>query len=363
MGKFKNIPNQSILVLCMDVSGLPVTGDAANISCKVSKNGGTITPLSDTVPTEMQQGYYRFTLTQAETNANELHFIPRYDGGATRIVQLAEPANGSTTFELSAIAILSGEIAGLNDPTAASIADAVWDENITSHTSTNSAGEYVVSNLAKSVYISGNLGGSSDVTDILAKVNYVSGNILSATEVENAVWDADITTHTSSDSAGEYLGVNIPGLLSSISSTQTTIISDIGDNSTDLSTINSKINTVDSIVDNILLKTLYISGEMVLDDNFVDDIWGADLTAYLTPGQAGKALFDVESAVDTEIADIVARTLYISGNLGTGGGGGPDASQIADAVWTEIITTHETTDGSAAQSMENIRRFIINMER
>jgi len=57
-------------------TGLPVTGGAAQLSCKVSKNSGTATALADTSATEVEDGYYLFDLTQAETNGDTLDFYP-----------------------------------------------------------------------------------------------------------------------------------------------------------------------------------------------------------------------------------------------------------------------------------------------
>lgn len=54
-----------------------VTGDAANITCKVEQDDdGIRTAVGDTNPTELEGGRYRFTLTQAEVNGDKLSFYP-----------------------------------------------------------------------------------------------------------------------------------------------------------------------------------------------------------------------------------------------------------------------------------------------
>jgi len=76
---FKNTASQKIAVFAFDATtGLPKSGDAANITAYVSKDWGTVTVLGDTSATEMDatnaKGWYLFDLTQAETNADALLF-------------------------------------------------------------------------------------------------------------------------------------------------------------------------------------------------------------------------------------------------------------------------------------------------
>lgn len=72
----KNVAGQTWLAFAFNrASGNPVTGDAANITALISKDHGTATALATPSPTEIAAGYYRFTLTQAETNADALDLI------------------------------------------------------------------------------------------------------------------------------------------------------------------------------------------------------------------------------------------------------------------------------------------------
>lgn len=70
---FKNVANQKIEMFVFDsATGLPKTGDAANLTAYVSKDYGTVTVLGDTSATEKDatnaKGWYMFDLTQTETN-------------------------------------------------------------------------------------------------------------------------------------------------------------------------------------------------------------------------------------------------------------------------------------------------------
>ncbi len=79
---FKNTASQKLAIFAFDATtGLPKTGDAANITAYVSKDWGSVTVLGDTSATEMDatnaKGMYLFDLTQAETNADTLIFTAK----------------------------------------------------------------------------------------------------------------------------------------------------------------------------------------------------------------------------------------------------------------------------------------------
>lgn len=76
---FKNVASQKVEVFCFDYStGAPKTGDAANLTLYVSKDGGTVTALTDTSATELSStnapGWYSFDVSQTESNADVLLF-------------------------------------------------------------------------------------------------------------------------------------------------------------------------------------------------------------------------------------------------------------------------------------------------
>lgn len=71
----KNTSGQKLMVYAWDsTTGLPKTGDAANLTAYRALDWGTVTVLTDTSATEMDatnaKGFYLFDLAQAETNAN-----------------------------------------------------------------------------------------------------------------------------------------------------------------------------------------------------------------------------------------------------------------------------------------------------
>ena len=73
----KNVAGQKWRVFAFNITtGAAVTGDAANITAKISKDGGGSVATNDVNPTEDEEGYYDFDLTQAESNADDFGLIP-----------------------------------------------------------------------------------------------------------------------------------------------------------------------------------------------------------------------------------------------------------------------------------------------
>ena len=77
MSYLKNTAGQKVNFLAINAAtGLPVTGDAANITAKISLDSGAAASVADTNPTELDAtnfpGVYVFDLTQGETNADVL---------------------------------------------------------------------------------------------------------------------------------------------------------------------------------------------------------------------------------------------------------------------------------------------------
>lgn len=75
MAIFKNTSGQKIAVFAWDTAAnAEKTGDAANITARISKDGAAVAQTNDVNPTELDPthapGVYLFDLTQAETNAD-----------------------------------------------------------------------------------------------------------------------------------------------------------------------------------------------------------------------------------------------------------------------------------------------------
>jgi uncharacterized protein (DUF169 family) len=78
----KNMAGQKVAVYAWDDgAGAPKTGDAANITAYLSKDGGAAASTNDMNPTELDstnmKGVYIFDLTQAETNADLIMLVAK----------------------------------------------------------------------------------------------------------------------------------------------------------------------------------------------------------------------------------------------------------------------------------------------
>lgn len=92
----KNVASQKWRVFAFDkTNNNPKTGDAANISAKISKDWGVKTATNDVAPTEIEDGYYEFDLTQAESNAKNLDLYP--ESSTANIQVIGVPGNIVTT--------------------------------------------------------------------------------------------------------------------------------------------------------------------------------------------------------------------------------------------------------------------------
>lgn len=110
----KNVASQKLIVFAFDATtGLPKSGDSANITAYVAKDFGAVTVLGDTTATEMDatnaKGYYLFDLTQAETNGDALLFSGK--SSTSNIVVVGCPAYVQTVP--AAFALVGGAAGGL----------------------------------------------------------------------------------------------------------------------------------------------------------------------------------------------------------------------------------------------------------
>lgn len=109
----KNTAGQKWRVFTFDTTtNQPVTGDAANITAKISLDYAAATALGDVNPTETEDGFYLFDLSQAETNANDLALYPESSTSNVQVIgvpgnyvtnTVAPSGSGGTTDASSSI--------------------------------------------------------------------------------------------------------------------------------------------------------------------------------------------------------------------------------------------------------------------
>ena len=191
----KNTAGQKFNVLAINTStGLPITGDASNITAKISKDSGAFASVADTNPTELDAtnaaGVYVFDLSQAETNGNVLTIVPvsttanvqldmlniytsavkaQLDDIEDKVgdIDVATTAIESKTSQLTftvANQVDANSLTGGTSPSA--VADAVWDESLSAHQSAGSTGLGLTAAAA-----TGGDATAANQTAILAKLN------------------------------------------------------------------------------------------------------------------------------------------------------------------------------------------------
>jgi hypothetical protein len=73
----KNVAGQKWIVFAFNrTTNVPLSGDAANITANLRLDGGAANPIDDTNPTELEDGYYVFNLTQVETDGENIVITP-----------------------------------------------------------------------------------------------------------------------------------------------------------------------------------------------------------------------------------------------------------------------------------------------
>ena len=204
-------------------------------------------------------------------------------------------------------------ISGLNDPTAAAIADAVWDETLSGHLGAGSTGE-----------------------------------ALNAAGAAGDPWTTALPGAYGAGSAGYIIGNNVDAPLSTID----TVVDGI---QTDLSNGTDGLGAIKTAVDAIPTSnpTAAAIADAVLDEA---------LSGHVTAGSLGKAVADIETDATAILADtnelqtnqgnwltatgfsthsaadvwaVATRVLTANTNLND-----PTAAAIADAIWDEAQSGH-----------------------
>jgi hypothetical protein len=206
----------------------------------------------------------------------------------------------NTTDALEAIADMSA-------PSAAVIADAVWDELRAGHTGVGSFGEGVTS-------VQGNVTGS--VASVVGAVGSVTGSVGSVTGAVGSV-TAPVTVGTNNDKTGY-----------SISGTKTTL-----DALNDISTaeVNTEVDTALSDIGLDHLISVAVTGTDVADDSIIAQMVSKSATA------DWDSFNNTTDALEA-IADMSA----------------PSAAVIADAVWDELRAGH-TGVGSFGEGQASVQ--------
>lgn len=198
----------------------------------------------------------------------------------------------------------AASISALNDPTAAAIADAVWDESTTGHTTVGTFGEQVKTDIDAIL---------TDTSDLQSN----QGDWATATgfSTHNA---AAVYTEFTNGSNEDAFKADVSGLATAAS------ISALNDLSA--ADVNAEVDTA-------------------LSDIHLDHLLAVAYDATSKPGAADALLNEM-------VEDDSGVTRFTVNSLENGpSGSGASAAAIADAVWDEALGDH-TTAGSAGAKLE-----------
>ena len=216
----KNVAGQRWIVYAYEDEGgtnpgEPVTGDAVNITANLRIDGGAANAVDDTNPTELEDGFYYFDITQAESNGELIVICPASSTANVNVV--GAPATIYTT--------------PANYP----------DLSITA---TNGRVDVAaVAGTAQTANDNGN--------DINTLINRIVGTIAAGTH-EPQSGDAYAQTNSGTFGLAVIEGL-VDDLETRLSATRAGYLDELGPTNipTDLTNIASQITTVDTVVDGI----------------------------------------------------------------------------------------------------------------
>lgn len=309
----KNVSGQKWIVFAFDrTDNTAKTGDAANITANLRIDGGEANAVDDTNPAELEDGYYAFDVTQAETNGDYIVICP---ASATSNIQVIGcPGAAWTTSTPATLATIDGKIDAL--PTAASI-QAELEEN----------GASILDSLSD-VLPATTIAAAGDKMDIADNPNATGAGALSA-----FFWGTLTTANNVEGSYGETIEERLDAQVSSRSShsaadvwtAETRSLTDKGDftltSAYDLAKTASQFNAASdevnigsvkatpvTSVDDFKATGFATAGDLAglatsaeitaLNDISAADVWDVTLSEHLTAGTTGNALNAAGSAGD-----------------------------------------------------------------
>ena len=324
---------QKILLYAIDSStGLGKSG-LTDLVCSVSKDGASNASATNTAAA-VGNGLYSLELTAAETGA-ALVGVSATSATASVVVnplivfttdgavppQEAGTSGGLGTVDASnRIAGIQGTINDLDGlPTAATIADQVWDEATSGHTSAGSYGKAV----------------GDGVTTWVTATGFNTTTPPTVEAIADQVWDEATSGHTSAGSYGKAVGDGV-----------TTWVTATGFNTT-------TPPTVEAIADQVWDEAqsghttsgtfgYYLDAQVSSAASpptaaaIADAVWDEATSGHTSAGSYGKA-----------VGDGVTRWVTATGfNTTTP----PTVEAIADQVWDEATSGH-TTAGSYGKAI------------
>jgi hypothetical protein len=314
----KQSTSRDLQFYAQDASGIAVTGKVnGDWTKRISKNGAAYGAMTVTI-TEMENGHYSYT---ADTGHTDTLGLLALTFKATGVIQVNQyfPVEVERPGNVAAIGANVITAASLATDAGAELADAIWDEALSGHTTAGSAGK--------------------QLQDI------ATGSAPTAAAIADAVWDEARSGHVAGGSFGEGVVVNS---LAADSITSTVIANDALDASEIAADIATELNTNMATSAQVAAVTTAISALLPasLDGGFIRaQVKGIDanmLTAAATASDFGAEIADAvwdEATSGHATAGTTGLALATAGAAPTP----PSAAVVADAVWDEARSGHVTS--------------------
>lgn len=215
---FKNVATKIAVFAFDTTTGVPKTGDAANITAYVSKDYGAVTVLADTTATEMDatnaKGWYLFDVAQAETNADALLFSGK---SVTANISVVAQYIFTTPNRFSSLVIDAAGLADANmvksGPTGSGTAQTARDlgGQLDATVSSRMATYTQPTGFLAATFPTGTVANTTNITAATvtaATVSDKTGYALTAgerTTLTGLVWDVAIAGHLTAGTTGAKL--------------------------------------------------------------------------------------------------------------------------------------------------------------
>ena len=252
--------------------------------------------------------------------------------------------NGTAAFDRTTDSLQAIADSGGGGPTAAQIADAVWDEAQADHVGVGTFG--IIASEIADILVDTNELQTDDVPGLIAALNNIAAtDIVSAgpiTTLAGAVVNVDTvdTCTTNTDMRGTdnaLLAASAPTNFSDLAITVTTGQVTVGTNTDKTGySISGTKQTLDALND---ITTAQVNTEVdtALADIGLDHLISSALPTSWAVDVAANSVFDNIADNGTAAFDRTTDSLQA---IADSGGGGPTAAQIADAVWDEAQVDH-----------------------
>lgn len=373
MGLQKNIAGQKWRVFAFNkTNGNALAGDAANITAKIAKDWAAAAATNDVNPTETEDGYYLFDLTQAESNADALDLYPESSISNIQVIgvpgsQFPAPANFpdlgiETDGDLTKVNTLNLHTAQTGDgfarlgaPAGASVSADIAD--------VPTVAELNARTLVAASYF-------DPAVDAVATVTAVTNAVGITAAAIDAIWDELMAGHVTADSAA----VRLKDILDDVTGIAGAAMR--GTDGVDIGTHAALVNLIwneltsegrtagsygQLFKDNIdaVISTLALASALATAQADLDKITGSDgvtlatAQALYAPAKAGDAMDLVTDALDALAIEAGGAAEMADKLLGRSIAGGADGGRTVTQALRALRNRWTIVAGTLTVFQEN----------